>query len=141
MLRAEPGPALSEVLDGSQSLASVVRTDPESGAHCLTMQNVEHPVELLSSSHWATFLQQARSSYDLIILDSPPVMHVADALTLADHVDSAIFVIAHGSTRRRTVEEALKRFATSGRQVAGVVLSKVPSLQTTHSYYSGYASA
>jgi capsular exopolysaccharide synthesis family protein len=141
MLRAEPGPALSEVLNGTESLASVVRTDPESGAHCLTMQNVEHPVELLSSAHWATFLQQARSSYDLIILDSPPVMHVADALTLADHVDTAIFVIAHGSTRRRTVEEALKRFATSGRQVAGVVLSKVPSLQTTHSYYSGYASA
>ncbi len=140
MLRAEPGPALNEVLHG-QDLASVVRTDPESGAHCLTMQNVEHPVELLSSAHWATFLQQARSSYDLIILDSPPVMHVADALTLADHVDTAIFVIAHGSTRRRTVEEALKRFATSGRQVAGIVLSKVPSLQTKHSYYSGYASA
>jgi len=141
MLRAEPGPALSEVLNGTESLASVVRTDPESGAHCLTMQNVEHPVELLSSAHWATFLQQARGSYDLIILDSPPVMHVADALTLADHVDTAIFVIAHGTTRRRTVEEALKRFATSGRQVAGVVLSKVPSLQMTHSYYSGYASA
>ncbi len=139
MFKAEPGPALDDILHGTQSLANVVRTDPESGAHCLTMHHVDQPVALLSSSYWETFLQQARNSYDLIVLDSPPVMHVADALTLADHVDSAIFVVAYGSTRRRMVEEALKRFATSGCRVAGVVLSKVPSLQTTHAYYSGYA--
>lgn len=139
MFKAEPGPALDNILDGSQSLANVVRIDPDSGAHCLTMHHVDHPVALLSSSHWETFLEQARNSYDLIVLDAPPVMHVADALTLADHVDSAIFVVAHGSTRRRIVEEALKRFGSSGCRVAGVVLSKVPSLQTTHSYYSGYA--
>lgn len=139
MFKTEPGPALDDVLAGTQPLANVVRTDPESGAHCLTMHHVDHPVTLLSSSHWETFLQQARGSYDLIVLDSPPVMHVADALTLADHVDAAIFVVAHGSTRRRLVEEALKRFGTTGCRIAGVVLSKVPSLQTTHAYYSGYA--
>ncbi|HEY4134824.1 MAG TPA: polysaccharide biosynthesis tyrosine autokinase [Alphaproteobacteria bacterium] len=140
MFKAEPGPALQDVLEGTQSLASVVRTDPESGAHCLTTQErLDHPVNLLTSVHWNSFLQQARGSYDLIILDSPPVMHVADALTLADHVDSAIFVIAHGSTPRRTVEEALKRFKTTGRQISGVVLSKVPALQVSHTYYSGYA--
>ncbi len=139
MFKAEAGPALDNILDGTQSLANVVRIDPETGAHCLTMHHVDHPVALLSSSYWETFLQQARGTYDLIVLDTPPVMHVADALTLADHVDSAIFVIAYGSTRRRMVEEALKRFATTGCRVAGVVLSKVPSLQTTHAYYSGYA--
>jgi len=139
MFKAEAGPALDNILDGSQNLSNVVRIDPETGAHCLTMHHVDHPVALLSSSYWYTFMQQARGTYDLIVLDTPPVMHVADALTLADHVDSAIFVIAYGSTRRRMVEEALKRFSTSGCRVAGVVLSKVPSLQTTHAYYSGYA--
>ena len=77
--------------------------------------------------------------YELIILDSPPVMEVADALTLADHVDSVVFIAACKSTLRRTAQEALRRFASTGKQVAGVVLTKAPVSGPAKTSYAGYA--
>ena len=140
MFRSEPGPALQDVLRGGQSWGDAVRTDPESGAHCLTAhERTDSPVSLLSSGHWDIFLSEARKVYDLIILDSPPVIQVADALTLADYADTTIFVIAHRSTPKHTIEEAVRRFGTVRKPIAGVVLSKAPGTMIMgRSYYSGY---
>lgn len=140
MFQAEPGPSLQDVLRGGHNWLEAVRTDPDSGAHCLTAhERTDSPVALLSSGHWATFLAEARKVYDLIILDSPPVIQVADALTLADYADSTIFVVAHRSTPRQMIDEAIRRFATVHKPITGIVLSKVPgSSILAQSYYSGY---
>lgn len=143
MLRAEPGPALQDVLRGTRNWAEAVRPDPDSGAHCLTAhERTDSPVSLLTSGHWEAFLSEARKAYDLIILDSPPVIQVADALTLADYADATVFVIAHRGTKRRTIEEAIHRFDAIHKPVTGVVLSKIPiHLVARFSYYSGYQPA
>lgn len=142
MFQAEPGPALQDVLRGSKDWSEAVRSDPHSGAHCLTAhERTDSPVALLSSGHWEAFLSEARKVYDLIILDSPPVIQVADALTLADYADTTLFVVAYRSTPRQLVQEALHRFAATRKPVTGVVLSKVPGSQVAQSYYSGYYAA
>jgi len=142
MFRAEPGPALQDVLRGARGWAEAVRADPDTGAHCLTAhERTDSPVSLLSSGHWDSFLSEARKTYDLIILDSPPVIQVADALTLADYVDTTIFVIAHQSTKRGMIEEAIHRFDTIHKPVTGVVMSKMPVHLVAQSYYSGYQAA
>jgi capsular exopolysaccharide synthesis family protein len=140
MFRSEPGPALQDVLRGGKGWTDAIRTDPESGAHCLTAhERTDSPVSLLSSGHWDIFLNEARKVYDLIILDSPPVIQVADALTLADYADTTIFIVAHRSTPRHMIEEALRRFGTVRKPIAGVVLSKAPGTMIMgRSYYSGY---
>jgi capsular exopolysaccharide synthesis family protein len=139
MLEAEPGPSLQDVLRGGHTWVEAVRTDPDTGAHCLTAhERTDSPVSLLSSGHWATLLADARKVYDLIILDSPPVIQVADALTLADYADSTIFVIAYKSTPRQTIEEAVRRFGTIRKPITGIALTKVPATTMAQSYYSGY---
>lgn len=142
MFQAEPGPALQDVLRGSKDWSEAVRSDPHSGAHCLTAhERTDSPVALLSSGHWEAFLSEARKIYDLIILDSPPVIQVADALTLADYADTTLFVVAYKSTPKQLVQEAIHRFAATRKSVTGVVLSKVPGTQVAQSYYSGYYAA
>ncbi|HTI86862.1 MAG TPA: polysaccharide biosynthesis tyrosine autokinase [Alphaproteobacteria bacterium] len=142
MFRTEPGPALQDVLRGSRDWAEAVRADPDTGAHCLTAhERTDSPVSLLSSGHWESFLTEARKTYDLIILDSPPVIQVADALTLADYVDATVFVVAYRSTHRRVIEEAIHRFETTNKPITGVVMSKVPASMVAQSYYAGYAAA
>jgi capsular exopolysaccharide synthesis family protein len=143
MFRAEPGPALQDVLRGARGWAEAVRADPDTGAHCLTAhERTDSPVSLLSSGHWEAFLSDARKTYDLIILDSPPVIQVADALTLADYADAVLFVIAHQSTKRGMIEEAIHRFDTIHKPVTGIVMSKMPArLVAQQSYYSGYQAA
>ncbi|MGE5537047.1 MAG: GumC family protein [Gemmatimonas sp.] len=142
MFRSEPGPALQDVLRGSRDWAEAVRADPDTGAHCMTAhERTDSPVSLLSSGHWDSFLTEARKTYDLIILDSPPVIQVADALTLADYVDATVFVVAYRSTHRRVIEEAIHRFETTNKPVTGVVMSKVPASMVAQSYYAGYAAA
>lgn len=139
MIRAEPGPALQDILRGGQDWTNAIRTDPESGAHCLTAhERTDSPVSLLSSGHWESFLGEARKVYDLIILDSPPVIQVADALTLADYADTTVFVVAYRTTQRKTIAEAIRRFNTVRKPIAGVVMSKVPGTMVARSYYSGY---
>lgn len=142
MFRAEPGPALQDVLRGARGWEEAVRADPDTGAHCLTAhERTDSPVSLLSSGHWEAFLSEARKTYDLIILDSPPVIQVADALTLADYVDTTLFVIAHQSTKRGMIEEAIHRFDTIHKPVTGIVMSKMPARLVAQSYYSGYQAA
>lgn len=131
---------LQDVLRGTQAWIQAVRTDEESGADYLTAYDrTDSPVALLSSGHWHEFLRQARRIYDLVILDSPPIMQVSDALTLADYADTVIFVVGYKATRRQTVQEALRRFAATGRPILGAVLSKVAGKVPVLQYYSGYA--
>ncbi len=143
LFRAEPGPSLQDVLRGSESWLSAVRTDPESGADCLTAYDrTDSPVSLLASGHWQEFLSQARKAYDMIILDSPPIMQVSDALTLADFADATLLVVAYKTTRQRTLQEVLRRFESTRRPIIGTILSKVDAKKVpSQQYYSGYAMA
>ena len=85
-------------------------------------------------------MDEARKSYDLIILDSSPVMKVADALCLSDHADAVLMVVQHRTTSRKAVREALRRVMATRGPLAGIVISKARLAKAdTQPYYSGYA--
>ena len=71
------------------------------------------------------FFDALAGSYDLVILDSPPVVAVSDARILCNAVDMTIFVVRWADTRREVVSQGIKQIATSGGRLAGVVLSLV----------------
>jgi Mrp family chromosome partitioning ATPase len=108
---------------------------------CLIASGSDHsPAALVMSGHWQSLLDEARKTYDLIILDSSPVMKVADALCLADHADAVLMIIAQHSTRQKTAREALRRLLATRGQLAGVVLSKANvERAASQPYYTGYA--
>lgn len=133
-------PKLSDVLRGTEPLSSAVCHDNKFQLDCLLASDDVHtPGSLIMSGYWQELLTNARQSYDLIIMDSPPVMKVADAILLADYADAVVMIVQQNTTRQNTVREALRRILTTRAFLAGIVMTKVTSSKVeNHRYYSGY---
>ncbi len=82
-------------------------------------------VDVFASSRLASALEQARKHFDVILVEGPPVMLVADALVLGRMADNVVHVAKWADTRRRSVRAALRRMQDHGVVVDGVVLSRV----------------
>jgi Mrp family chromosome partitioning ATPase len=83
-------------------------------------------------------LQTFAKNYDIVILDSPPILVGAEVLTLSRMVDKVSFVLRWGHTRREIVLEALKQLIDAQGDVAGVVMSRVdPRRYREYAYGSG----
>tara|TARA_B100000676_G_scaffold50873_1_gene50122 strand:+ start:102420 stop:102725 length:306 start_codon:yes stop_codon:yes gene_type:complete len=70
-------------------------------------------------------LHQLSANYDLVVLDSPPLLAVSDALVLVREADRTIFVVRWEKTRRDFVTASLRQLAESGAKIAGLVMSQV----------------
>ena len=134
-------PGLSDLLAGDASIDEVVHKDKATGAHVIPAgRPVPNPQDLLGSDQMRKFFDALAQSYDLVIVDSPPVVAVSDARILSNAVDMTIFVVRWADTRREVVIQGLKQIATSGGRLAGVVLSLVnPKKHAGYGYGdSGY---
>lgn len=138
----EPGNSLITFLGGeSPSWQSSVLTDEASGLHLLlSPEKVEHPQTLLQSENMLRLLAEAPNHYDLVILDAPPLLAVADALILAHQVDSSIFIVKWESTPREAVKNAISLLRKTHAPEGGVVLSQVNIKKHAYYGYGDYAS-
>jgi polysaccharide biosynthesis transport protein len=104
----------------------VLQQDPVSGVDVIVAGRFTTSVhDLLSSGRLAELMQQVRDSYDLILIDSPPVLSLSDAGLIADAVDGTVFVTRWGRTRKETARYAVKQIQASGGSIVGLVLSFV----------------
>lgn len=85
----------------------------------------DDPAELLASAHMETLLTNARAAFDLIILDGPPVLGLADAVILASLADATLLTVRAESTRTSTLDNALKRLRQSHANLSGILLNQV----------------
>ena len=142
------GDGLVELLSGNGERADVVQRDDLTGAHyVLAGGQVPSPQELLSSNRMKTFLTQMREHYDLIVLDTPPVLAVSDTLLLSRLADRTVFAVRWAVSRRESVQEGVKKLRDAGAQLAGTTLSMVDvrkhakySYPDSGYYYGRYAS-
>jgi polysaccharide biosynthesis transport protein len=117
---------LSDVLLQDRELNEVVLTDERSGAHFVTAgAPVPDPAALLASDRMRRLLKDVASRYDLVIIDSPPVLSVSDARVLSQMADKTVFLVHWGSTRRHDVMMGVKQLVEAGADMAGLVLSRV----------------
>jgi Mrp family chromosome partitioning ATPase len=86
---------------------------------------VQHHTELLDSEGMRQLLRELRQQADLVILDSPPVLAVADSLVLARLSDDVLMVCVAGQSHRHELELARTLLSRVGETVSGVVLNKV----------------
>lgn len=135
-LKLKPKAFLADVLDGTQTLDAAIIEDKFSGMHVLASRHgVTNPLERLASRRMEAFLEGMRHRYDLVLLDTPPIMAVSDAGALAKAVDAVVFVVRWGDTPRDTVKAALRKLAVLDVEVTGVVLSQVDlRRQATYGY-------
>ena len=100
----------------------------------------ENPIRALSSDHFEQLLTAGRRAYDFVILDSPPVLHVADPVLLAKLCQYVIFIVAAGRVPGEQVGEATRRFPAEDRPKMFTLLTRVrPSHLDKRDFYSGYA--
>ena len=137
---------LVSVLSGEARLEDVIEIDPRSGMHFLTAgPPAPNPPDLLGSARMQQVLMRLKDAYDLVVVDTPPVLAVADVLVLLRQIDKCVFVIRWGRTHREAAYSALKQLLDSGADLVGTVLSQVDLKKhaqyhygTSSGYYQGY---
>jgi len=97
-----------------------------------------NPAELIGSAALQRFLKAAQTPYDHIIIDSPPVMGLADALIGSTIVDATLMVIGAGQISKQALREAYKRLFSVRAPVIGCVLNGVDMESSEYAYYTRY---
>jgi capsular exopolysaccharide synthesis family protein len=99
--------------------------------------NPPNPVELLDSRKMTELLDRWRSKYDFIILDSAPLLPVADTFALASKSDMVLFIVRIGSTRRRSLVRMLQMLDRAKAPVGGLIINDVSRSLDEYAYYYG----
>ena len=121
-VQAEPG--LSEVLRGEAELEDVVRPTPISRLWIVPAGQWDtHAIQALAQKDVRTFFDKLKKQYDFIILDSGPVLPVADSLSLAQHVDGVILSVLLDVSRAPAIHAATQRLAALAVRVLGSVVA------------------
>jgi capsular exopolysaccharide synthesis family protein len=135
--KARDIPGLTDLLLGNAYFDEAIHHDTESPAHVLMAgTRAPNPQKILGSTQLRSLLGDLKDRYDLIILDTPPVLAVSDARLLARAADKTVYLVRWASTRRKSAASGLKQILDTGATVAGVVLSVVDARK--HSRY-GFA--
>jgi capsular exopolysaccharide synthesis family protein len=130
---------LSQVLLGQARVRDVIQRTVDPNLLAITAGRIPpNPSELLGSERMRTLLTNlAHGPFDWIIIDTPPVLAVTDAVILAPLVSGVTFVVGAEMTRRRLAERALETIMSSRPPFAAVVLNKVDFARNKY-YYSRY---
>jgi polysaccharide biosynthesis transport protein len=99
---------------------------------------VSNPAELLASNHLARCVEEVRQAYDVVIIDSPPLLAVADPSIIAASADGVILVVRTTSTCRPDVERTVELLKTLGTPVLGAVINGITPEQMGVRYGSQY---
>jgi capsular exopolysaccharide synthesis family protein len=103
--------------------------------HVLTSgDGLSDPGDLLEADSITTLVKEFSRVYELVVIDSPPIMPVSDPLVFAPHVDATVVVIKAGVTRRQSVKRALQLVEQAGGHVMGCILNDIG--QTLPAYYT-----
>ncbi len=98
-----------------------------------------NPAELLASAQAHALWAELRSMADLVIIDTPPLLRVADGMEVAAHVDAVIVVARYGVTRTHELESVARRLSQiGGERSVGVVVNAEPSSKQDQPYGYGY---
>ena len=121
-LKARPG--LADLLARPADWQRAIQRDKASGLDVLTAgESAASPPDLFGSEQMRALLAELSEAYELVILDSPPVLAVSEARILARLVDRTVFVVRWASTPREVAALGLKQIREAGGNVAGAVLS------------------
>ncbi|MDY6950065.1 MAG: polysaccharide biosynthesis tyrosine autokinase [Thermodesulfobacteriota bacterium] len=136
---------ITDVMLGEFEMEDILRTPGLDNLSIMTAgTRPPNPSEILSSSRFDQFVQEAKEKYDAVLLDAPPVLPVADAAEIARRVDGVILVYEVGRIARGVLKRAKLTLDNVNARVLGVILSNVkPEVSPDiadyhHRYYYGY---
>jgi succinoglycan biosynthesis transport protein ExoP len=137
LLDVPVGAGLGDVLAGDIDLDEALITVQAGGFHFLSAGTPgRDPSRVLKSARLSDLIARLRQTYDLIIIDTPPVLPVADALILGRWADGAVMAARFDASRLPLVERANRQLALAGIPVLGVVVNGVRGQDATYGNYA-----
>ena len=119
-------PGLATCFREGACMGDLIQLDPATGVHVLTAgEPVRNPLKVLTSAAFCGKLDDWREAFDLVLIDSPPILPVGDACLLAACADYTVVVARWNKTSWVALNRALRRIPESGGRIAGVTLSRV----------------
>jgi succinoglycan biosynthesis transport protein ExoP len=126
-------------------LSQLLTTEDPLGQHLVATQHENlwllpsgpvppNPADLLSTARIRKIINEAAERFDLVVIDGPPTLGLADAPLLAAAAKNALFVVESGRTRTRAAIEALNRVEATGAHVLGAILTKTTSEMSGYGY-------
>jgi tyrosine-protein kinase Etk/Wzc len=134
---------LSDYLSGRLNLAEVTKPTSIAGLSVVTRGQIPpNPSELLMHSNFSQFIAEVSALYDLVIIDTPPILAVTDPAIVSAHAGTTLLVTRFGQNHLREIELTRNRFEQNGIDVKGVVFNgivkKASNAYGAYGYY-GYA--
>lgn len=122
----EPERGLLDVLNGVATLEAALHYDEPSGAYVLPLTHTSFtPKDVFNSQAMGTLVDTLRAMFDLVILDTAPVLAVADTRVLASKADAVVFLTRWRSTPCKAIGNALRLLEGAGAHISGVALVQV----------------
>jgi capsular exopolysaccharide synthesis family protein len=122
---SEEESGLSKLLTNSDPLRKhVLKTSHDNLSLVPCGQLPPNPAELLASTRLRALIAEAMNEFDMVIVDGPPVLGLADAPLLGAACEGTLMVIESGKTRTRAAVDAINRLKAAGSHVLGAVLTK-----------------
>lgn len=135
------GLGLSHLLSGTCTLEEALQMVPASDLQCIVAgRRPQNPLMVLGSRRFEQLLDTLAERFEVVVIDCPPVQAVSDPLVIGRHASGLVFMVQGASTPLPLASEALKRFASAGVPVLGVVVNAhdFEAAERYHGEYSGY---
>lgn len=133
-----PRNGLSDALASGLPLAAVVNKTDQPNLHFVAKGNAApNPSELLMHENFARLLKEAERDYDFIIVDTPPVLAVTDAVLVAQQAGTCLLVARYGLSTAGQIEASKRRLAQNGVLLKGAILNGVKRKASSSAYETG----
>lgn len=131
---------VSDFVSGAADLAAIVRATPQSGFCVVTTGQIPpNPSELLMHSRFEELLRLLGGEFDVVIVDTPPVLAVSDAAIIGRHVGATLLVARAAMHPMAELHQAVSRLAQAGVQVKGFVFNDIDMSRQRYRYgQAGY---
>ncbi|MEP0059861.1 polysaccharide biosynthesis tyrosine autokinase, partial [Rhodopirellula bahusiensis] len=131
------GQGLADYLKGQASLDDVCQTCDQANLFvCSEGTKTSQPAELLETTRFAEFIAEAREAFDVIFIDTPPLLAVADPAIVAEHVDGCLMAVRVAKNNRTIVQRAAEILVEHGNRAMGVIINTQSARSDNYGYSS-----